>query len=87
MKRILMTIILLMINQLGFNHTEKRLRHSIIPTISLAGHALDKPVLAQFFAKVRTSILDTSIRMENNTFTRLSASNGWFQCAYDHSRA
>jgi hypothetical protein len=68
-KRILMNIIFFMINQLRFHHTEKRLRHSIIPTISLAGHALDKTVLAQFFSKVRASILDTSIRMKNNTFT------------------
>ena len=70
MQSILMTLISLMINQLGFHNAEKRLGYRIVPAVPLAGHALDKFMFVKYFTKIVARILDATIRMKHKLFSR-----------------
>jgi hypothetical protein len=87
MQSILMAFISLMINQFGFHYGEKRFGHRIIPTISLARHALYNLMFSEFFSKATTCILDASIRMKNKPLARTTSSDRPFQGSYHHFMA
>ena len=59
-----MIFIAFMIDQLAFHDSEKRFSHRIIPTISLAGHALDKFMFIELFTEIGARILDWTPRSE-----------------------
>ena len=64
-----MTSIAFMIDKLGFQNAEKRLDRGIIPAGPLARHALNKPMVPELFAKCRTRIRNTAIRMKDKTLS------------------
>jgi len=67
-----MTFITFMIDQLGFHNCEKRFGYRIIPTISLAGHTLNKSMALEFISKARACVLDATIRMKNKAVSGTS---------------
>ena len=67
-----MIFIAFMIDQLAFHDSEKRFSHRIIPTISLAGHTLNKSMAFEFISKARARILDATIRMKNKAVSGTS---------------
>jgi hypothetical protein len=61
-----------MIDQFAFHDSEKRFSHRIVPTISLAGHALDKFMFIELFTEIGARILHATIRMKNKALSRSS---------------
>ena len=62
-----------MINPLCFDRLEKGLSHGIVPTIAFATHTLDEAVLFKCFSKFITSVLNPSVRVDNQSLTRFSS--------------
>ena len=67
------------INQLGFKEMKKRFSYRVIPTISFATHTLYKRALLERLGKSSASILDPSIRMDQESFGRLPSLTGVLQ--------
>jgi hypothetical protein len=87
MQRVLMALIPFMIDQPGFHNPEKRLGHSVAPTVSLARHALNETMVCKFFAKIPTGILDPTIRMKDKVPIRLTSVYGPFERGDNHLMA
>src|SRR5210317_271403 len=82
-----MTFITFMIDQLGFHNREKRFGYRIIPTISLAGHTLNKSVAFEFISKACARILNPTIRMKHKPFARTPSPDRSLQCDNHHFMA
>ena len=62
-----MIFIAFMIDQFAFDGCKKRFGHRIVPAIPLAGHALDKFMVIELFAKIVARILHATIRMKDKS--------------------
>jgi hypothetical protein len=68
-----------MVNQFGFEDMEKGLSYCVIPTVSFATHTLYEMSFLKCLGKSSTSILDASIRMDQEPFGWLPSSTGVLQ--------
>jgi hypothetical protein len=65
-------LVLLVMDQFGFQGLEERLRNSIVITVSGPAHALNYPIHLQFIPETMAGILDASIGVENQVHGRIS---------------
>ncbi len=61
-----------MISPLCFDRLKKRLGHSIVPTIAFTAHTLNETMLFKCFSKFITSVLNSPVRVDNQSFSWFS---------------
>lgn len=63
------------VNQFRFDDAEKGFGHRIVPAITLSAHALNEIMLFQYVSKIIASILNTAIRMYDQSGARTTITN------------
>ncbi len=80
----MMSLKTLMMNHLRLDDAEKRLGNRVVPAVTLTTHTLDEPMLVEHLPEIFTGILNTTIRMDDQSFSRSAALDCSMKCHLDH---
>jgi len=81
---VMMPLKTLMMNHLRLDDAEKRLGNCVVPAVTLTTHTLDEPMLVEHLPEIFTGILNTTIRMDDQSFSRSAALDCSMKRRLDH---